>query len=129
MSELSNVRWVIFKGGTGADEVETPIADFMTKEELLTKLESKSLTLPEVKEGEELCLVYDNKDEEVFIGINNQTSDVESERFKYSTDSYIVLESVKADTDYVMDYNDEKLSAEDEGRELTQEEYVAAQVA
>lgn len=120
---MKNVCWKRFYS-VEEDPAVTEITPEISKEEFLKNLEQKVYTVPECKEWEELCLSYEVEGKEVLVSIINLTSDISDERFQFDTNASIVLASVRDDKDYVFDYHDMRLRAEDSGKKLTQEEYL-----
>lgn len=119
---LTDVSWIIYN----SDDVKTIDISPNTfrKDEFLKCLSEDAFAIPDTNPGEELCLQYYNGPQLVSISIRNYTSDVESEWYSYRTSDTVILESAKADKEYVYDYTDKKMRAEVAGSELTFEEFL-----
>lgn len=123
---LKNVYWKVFRDGSLVDDVK--IADSIEQEDLLKKFDDGQYTAPNCSVGEEVCLSFMVRSE-ILVVLINRTSDVVAEHFKYKTSDEIFRMSVRNGVDYVLDYNDAKLKAENAGDTLTQDEYLQQVVA
>lgn len=101
----------------------TSIASGISRGGLIIIMESG--TLPDITIGgdEVLFIEYNFKGEKKSINICNKTSNVSAEWFGFNYNEEIVKRSILDGTDYCMNYNDDRLRAENNGAELTQHEY------
>lgn len=121
MATITDIRWIVFKED-GQDE--TRISDSMTIDELLEKMKSKDLFIPQVNRNEELSICYHVDSRDVCVPIENYTSDKSEEWFSYGVDSAIVLECVRIGWDFVYTYHNAVLMADGTGEKVSMEEYI-----
>lgn len=123
MPLVTNVKWAIHGGSR--DDTVVHISEFMTREELMSKLSSGTIEKPTVGFGGALCLKYYNDTREVCILVSDHTSEIDEKWFSFSPASELVQASVRDDVDYVRDYSNKKQDAISEGGFLTVSEYLS----
>lgn len=101
-----------------------PIGCGINKNNLITLMKQNDFSTFYLESGEMSWLEYYEKGIKVEIIIGNYTSDVYQEWFRFNYSDTIIIESIGASKSLTDDYNDERLEQENNGIQLSQEDYI-----